>query len=245
VIYVGDVLERYGADPLRYYLSIAGPETSDTDFTWHQFVTRNNTELVAGWGNLVNRALALVAKNLGAIPAAGDQTDDDRALLERSAKALDAVGELFERARLKAAVTEAMRVVADANKYLSDMAPWKLRESDPDRFATIMHTALQAISDCNTLLTPVIPNAADEVSAALRGSDVSSSVWSGQPEMVEVDDLDGGPSYPVLTGDYSSVAAWRSHPIEAGTPIAPPRPLFQKLDDSVVDAELARLEAGV
>src|SRR3712207_390599 len=65
VIYVRDVLERYGPDALRYYLSIAGPESSDTDFTWDQFVTRNNTELVAGWGNLVNRTLSLVSKNIG------------------------------------------------------------------------------------------------------------------------------------------------------------------------------------
>jgi methionyl-tRNA synthetase len=62
VIYVRDVLERYGADPLRYYLSVAGPESSDTDFTWDQFVTRNNTELVAGWGNLVNRSLSMVPR---------------------------------------------------------------------------------------------------------------------------------------------------------------------------------------
>jgi methionyl-tRNA synthetase len=243
VIYVRDVLERYGADPLRYYLAVAGPETSDTNFTWEQFVTRNNTELVAGWGNLVNRTLSLVAKNLGSIPAAGELEPIDRELLDRGAAAFATIGDLHDHTRLKVAVTETMRVVADANKYLSDTAPWKLRESDPARFATIMHCALQLVSDCNTLLTPVLPAAADRVHAALTDAAGGTS-WAGQPEMVEVDDLDGGPAYPVLTGDYRSDARWHRQPIGVGTPIAPPEPLFAKLDASVVDEELARLDAS-
>ena len=71
VIYVGDMLSRYDADALRYYLAVAGPENQDTDFTWSEFVRRNNDELVAGWGNLVNRTVSMTAKNLGAIPGTG------------------------------------------------------------------------------------------------------------------------------------------------------------------------------
>src|SRR5207248_3354638 len=82
VILVRDFLSRYDADALRYYLSVAGPEAADTDFTWAEFVRRNNDELVATWGNLVNRALSFTAKNVGSVPAAGDLTDADRALLE-------------------------------------------------------------------------------------------------------------------------------------------------------------------
>ncbi|HEV2889200.1 MAG TPA: methionine--tRNA ligase [Frankiaceae bacterium] len=241
VILVQDVLERYGADPLRYYLSVAGPETNDTDFTWEQFVTRNNTELVAGWGNLVNRTLSMVSKNLGAIPAPGELNDGDRALLDAGRAAFGTVGALLERSQQKAAVTETMRVVGEANKYLSDNAPWKLRESDPARFETVLHCALQLVSDCNALLTPVLPAAADRVHAMLGGT----GEWAGQPSLVDVDDLDGGPSYPVLTGMYTEAQArWASSPIAVGTPIAPPEPLFRKLDPSVVDEELARLEAG-
>ena len=81
VIYVGDMLSRYDADALRYYLTSAGPENQDTDFTWAEFVRRNNDELVAGWGNLVNRTISMTAKNLGSIPAAGELTDADRTLL--------------------------------------------------------------------------------------------------------------------------------------------------------------------
>src|SRR5579875_3129461 len=84
VIYVGDMLSRYDADALRYYLAVAGPENQDTDFTWVEFVRRNNDELVAGWGNLVNRTISMTARNLGAIPAHDRPDDRDAALLAQS-----------------------------------------------------------------------------------------------------------------------------------------------------------------
>jgi methionyl-tRNA synthetase len=228
---------------LRYYLSAAGPETNDTDFTWAEFLRRNNDELVAAWGNLVNRTLSFTAKNIGEIPPAEDpsgagQTDADRALLATTAAAFDTVGADLERSRMKAAISEAMRVVAEANKYLSEQAPWKLRESDPERMRTILHTALQAVADCNTLLSPFLPHTSQQVHELL-GRD---GVLAPSPELRDVDDLDGGAAYPVLTGDYSTAARWRSEPLVAGSPVATPTPLFAKLDPSIVDEELARME---
>ncbi|MDX6219277.1 MAG: methionyl-tRNA synthetase, partial [Frankiales bacterium] len=237
VIYVRDVLERYGPDALRYYLAAAGPESSDTDFTWEQFVTRNNTELVAGWGNLVNRTMSLVNKNIGSIPAPGSLTASDESALQSSRESFAVVGGLLGRNQQKAGLHEAMRVVADANKYLSDEAPWKLKD-DPDRRESVLHVALQLISDAKTLLTPFLPHSSEKVFAMLGGE----GVWSGQPELREVDDLDGGPSYPVLMGDYATQAKWESQPITPGAEIGPPVPLFAKLDPSVVEEELARLE---
>jgi methionyl-tRNA synthetase len=237
VIYVRDVLERYGADALRYYLAAAGPESSDTDFTWEQFVTRNNTELVAGWGNLVNRTLSMVNKNVGRIPEAGELTGDDVRVLQASKDAFGPIGGLLGRNQQKAALHETMKVVAEANKYLSDQAPWKLKD-DPARRESVLHVALQLIDDAKTLLTPVLPGSSQEVYAMLGGE----GEWSGQPELREVDDLDGGPSYPVLMGDYDTAAVWESRPIRPGVEIAPPAPLFAKLDPSVVDEELKRLE---
>src|SRR6185437_14254881 len=131
VIYVGDMLSRYDADALRYYLAVAGPENQDTDFTWAEFVRRNNDELVAGWGNLVNRTVSMTAKNLGAIPAPGALTAADHELLRTSQAAFGTVGDLLARSRQKAAISEAMGVVGAANKYMSDMEPWKLKNSDP------------------------------------------------------------------------------------------------------------------
>jgi methionyl-tRNA synthetase len=141
---------------------------------------------------------------------------------------------------MKAGITEAVRVVSEANKYVSEQAPWKLRESDPDRMRTILHVALQAVSDCNTLLAPFLPHSAQQVHELLGRDGVMAPV----PSLVEVDDLDGGPGYPVLTGDYETAVPWGRVALQAGVPIAEPTPLFAKLDPSVVEEELARMEQG-
>jgi methionyl-tRNA synthetase len=240
VIYVGDMLSRYDADALRFYLAAAGPENQDTDFTWAEFVRRNNDELVAGWGNLVNRTLSMTAKNLGSIPAPGALTDADHELLASSQTAFASVGDLLARSRQKAALAEAMAVIGRANKYLSDMEPWKLRSTDPDRMASVLHVALQVVSDAKTLLTPFLPSSSAKVHTALGGE----GAWAAMPELVEIDEptAPGSPSYSILTGDYDTGARWESTPIAVGQAVTPPTPIFTKLDPSVVDEELARLE---
>jgi methionyl-tRNA synthetase len=241
VIYVRDFLARYDADALRYFIAVAGPENQDTDFTWAEFRRRNNDELVAGWGNLVNRSVSMAAKNVGAVPTPGQLTDHDRALLATTSGAFAPIGDLLSRNRQKAAINEAMRVVGEANKYLSDQAPWKLKE-DPARRDTVLHTALQAIKDCNALLTPFLPHSAQQVHELLGGT----GVWSVAPEIHEVKDLDDGSPYPIITGPYDQgQAVWASTPLAAsGTPLAPPKPIFTKLDESVVEEEIRRLEEG-
>jgi len=239
VIYVKDFLERYDVDALRYYVAVAGPETHDTDFTWSEFVRRNNDELVATWGNLVNRAVSFAAKNIGTIPEAGELTDADRALLETTSGAFATVGEHLTHSRFKFATNEAMRAVGEANKYFSEQAPWKLRTSDPERMQTVLHVTLQAIADAKTLLTPFLPRSSQAVHEMLGGT----GDWSGMPRIETVDE-DGGPSYRVITGDYDSTFRWESRPVTAGTPLAVPAPLFTKLDPSVVDEELGRLGGG-
>jgi methionyl-tRNA synthetase len=239
VIYVRDFLDRYDVDALRYYVAVAGPETQDTDFTWSEFVRRNNDELVATWGNLVNRAVSFAARNIGEIPQAGTLAGIDREALERSRQAFGAVGGELARSHFRSAATEAMRAVAEANKYMSDQAPWRLREGDPDRMRTIMHVVLQLVDDAKTLLTPFLPRSSGKVHAMLGGE----GTWAGLPH-VEKADEDGGPSYPVITGNYASAARWESVPVRPGTPLTVPRPLFAKLDASVVDEELKRLEGS-
>src|SRR5436190_5490059 len=237
VIYVRDFLARYDADALRYYLAVAGPETADTDFTWSEFLRRNNDELVATWGNLVNRSVSFAAKNIGHIPDAGDLTDADNTILAASRAAFATIGNSIEHSQQKAAIIEAMRVVGEANKYLSDQAPWKIRESDPARMNTVLHVALQLVDDAKTLLTPFLPSSSDQVHRMLGGT----SAWAAMPETREVDD-EGGPAYSILTGDYETGARWESTPISPGTPLSAPTPLFRKLEPTIVDDELARLE---
>jgi methionyl-tRNA synthetase len=236
VIYVRDFLARYDVDALRYYVAVAGPENQDTDFTWSEFIRRNNDELVANWGNLVNRSISFAARNIGSIPQAGQLTPADQAILESSRNAFATVGESLSRSRFKAAITETMRTIGEANKYLSDQAPWKLRESDPERMKTILHVALQLVDDGKTLLTPFLPRSSQRVFEMLGGE----GHWADMPRIDEVDE-EGGVPYPVITGDYNGQATWASAPVRPGTALEAPTPLFAKIDPAVADEELARL----
>jgi len=238
VIYLRDVLERYQVDALRYFICAAGPENADSDFTWREFVNRTNGELVAGWGNLVNRTAAMVAKSFGEIPAAGQLTDADEALLASVRGGFDTVGDLVSRHRQRQAIAEALRVVGGVNKYVTDQAPFTLKAPEErPRLATILHVAAQAVWDCNTMLAPFLPHSANAVNATLGGS----GDFMPMPRVDEVTDLDDGHPYPIITGDYSATPRWVSTPVPVGAPVAKPTPIFTKLDDAVVEAELERL----
>ncbi|GAA3796547.1 methionine--tRNA ligase [Cellulomonas soli] len=240
VIYVRDMLARYQPDALRYFISVAGPENQDADFTWSDFKRRTNDELVAGWGNLVNRTASMIHKNFGEIPTPTQVQPVDAALLETTGTAFGRIGELVGTHRHRAAVGEAMRVVQEANRYISETEPWKLT-GDRERLATVLHTAAQAVNDANTLLSPFLPHSAQKVHEALGGTGEVSPL----PRIEEVTDLDDASrQYPVITGYYrlgEGVRAWASTPVVPGAPVAKPTPVFTKLDDSIVEEELDRL----
>ena len=241
VIYVRDFLERYQPDALRYFIAAAGPENQDSDFTWAEFVKRTNGELVAGWGNLVNRTATMIHRSFGQIPAAADLNADDQALLATVNEGFVTVGTLIERHRQKQALAEVMRVVAEVNKYITDQAPFKLKADDErERLGTILHVLAQAVSDCTTMMSPFLPHSSNQVHTAMGGHGQIAPM----PHVEEVADLDGGEGYPIITGDYSGTPRWGSRPITVGTPIGPPSPIFTKLDPSVVEEELARLAQG-
>ena len=146
-IYLRDFLDRYDPDPLRYYLVAAGPESQDTDFTWAEFVRRNNDELLANWGNLVNRTLTNAHRNFGAVPEPGELTAQRRgAPRGRRRRASTSVGAHLEGARFRAALAETMRLASLVNQYVSDQAPWVLVKTDRDRAATVLYTSLRAPS---------------------------------------------------------------------------------------------------
>ena len=248
VIYVRDFLQRYQADALRYFISAAGPETADADFTWAEFVRRTNGELVAGWGNLVNRTASMIHKRFGAVPAPGELKDPDRALLDAIETGFDTVGGLIAQHRQKAALAEAMRLVGEANKYVADTQPFKLKGQDPatqERLATVLHTLAQAVADLNLMLSPFLPHAANDVDRVMGGAGEVAPM----PRVEEVAELDpqvlpaafeGRSGYPVITGDYAGAPSWGRHPVVVGTPVGRPTPVFTKLDESVVETELAR-----
>ena len=246
VIYVRDFLSRYQADALRYFISAAGPETSDSDFTWAEFVRRTNGELVAGWGNLVNRTASMIAKKFGEIPTPGELQDIDRALLDAVEVGFAAVGNLIRHHRQKAALSEAMRLVGEANKYVTDTEPFKLKAPEQrERLATVLWTLAQAVADLNLMLSPFLPHAANDIDRVMGGEGAIAPM----PHIEEVEELDpqvlpadfeGRGGYPIITGDYTHVPTWERHPITPGTPIAKPTPVFVKLDEAIVEEELAR-----
>ena len=249
VIYVRDFLERYQADALRYFICAAGPETADADFTWAEFVRRTNGELVAGWGNLVNRTATMIHKRFGEIPRPAELHDVDRALLDAVEAGFVDVGGLIARHRQKAALAEVMRLVGEANKYIADTEPFKLKSEEGDparrRLSTILHTLAQVVVDLNLMLSPFLPHAANDVDRVMGGAgDVAP-----MPEIREVDELDpevlpeafaGRTGYPIITGDYTAAPAWGRREVVVGTPVAKPSPVFVKLDESIVDEELSR-----
>jgi methionyl-tRNA synthetase len=240
-ILVRDFLSRYDPDALRYFISIAGPETQDTDFTWSEFVRRNNDELVATWGNLVNRTLQSAYKNFGAVPEPGTLSDADEALLAEIERGFDSVGALLEAARFKNALQEAMRLAGLGNQYVAEQAPWAKLEGDRERAGAILYVALRAIDNLKVLLTPFLPFSAQRLHEYL-GYD---GVIAGPLEFRAVTEDDGS-EHVVLTGDYAGwVGRWEPSALPPGQALREPQPLFTKLDaDQVVADELARMEAA-
>jgi methionyl-tRNA synthetase len=238
VIYVNDVLSRYDADPLRYFLTIGGPETQDTDFTWAEFVRRNNDELVANWGNLVNRTLTNVYRNFGAVPQPGEITIEDRALVAAIEGGFGSVGALLEAARFKAALGEAMRLAGQVNQYLSEQEPWKVIKTDRERAGTVLFVALRCVDSLKILMTPFLPFTSQKLHELLG----YTGYIAGPLEFREYAEEDGS-THRVLTGDYAGwVGRWQPSALPVGQKLQQPTPLFKKLDEAVVEQELARLE---
>ena len=245
VIYVKDFLEEFGADPLRYCIAVAGPENNDTDFTWDEFVRRINNELANGWGNLVNRTVSMAHKNFGEVPTPGELSDADQAILDLASRTFDEAGDALSHSRFKQGITKIMHVVGEANAYIAEQEPWKLAkdETQRERLATVLWTALQVVSDCNTMLTPFLPHTAQAVHETL-GRD---GVWAALPEVVEVTDdqpvepvgaglPEKGRSYPVIMGNYrDQQAVWTRIDVVPGTALSKPRPLIAKLDPELAE----------
>jgi methionyl-tRNA synthetase len=236
-IYVRDVLERYDPDPVRYFLTAAGPETQDTDFTWAEFLRRNNDELLANWGNLVNRTLTNAYRNFGAVPQPGELTESDRETLAAIEAGFESVGEQIEQSRFRAALAEAMRLSTIGNQYVDREAPWAAIKTDRERAATILYVALRAVDTLKVLFTPFLPFSSQKLHELL-GYDG----WLAGPlELREITEEDGA-THTVLTGDYETwVGRWAPSELPAGQKLREPVPLYKKLDPSIVEDELRRL----
>ena len=225
VIYVKDVLDQYDPDALRYYLMIAGPENQDTDFTWSEFVRRNNDELVATWGNLVHRTLVNAHRNFGAVPQPGNLTGIDESLIKEVEAALDEVAKHLQEARFQNALKLAMGIASRVNVYLGTEQPWHTIKSDRERAGTVLYVALRCVDNLKTMLTPFLPFSSQRLHAMLGYEDVIAP----QPDVREFSE--NGASHTVITGEYEAVDRWRPSQLEPGRTLPAPQALFKRLDD--------------
>lgn len=211
-IWLPDYLERYAPDPLRYVLSVNMPETSDTDFSWSEFLRRNNDELVATYGNLAHRTLTFTQRNFGAaVPDGGTPDEQSQALLAKAQTVMGEVDRLLGQVRFKEAIKAAMVLAQEANRYLDYRAPWKTIKQDRQNAAATVFTVLNTLSALKTMLYPFLPFSSSRLHAMLG--------FSGQVES-------GG---------------WQVEIVRAGQALPPPEPLFLKLDDLIVAQETRRL----
>ena len=170
--------ERIEPDSLRYALAAVLPEQNDTDLSDEQIIERINAELVATWGNLVNRVLTMTAKNFdGAVPELAGLDDDDRALLEGIDRALEEEATMIEKVELRAGLRRAMDAAQDVNAYLNAKAPWKAMKTDPAAAGSTLHVAVQAIAGLRVAMAPYLPFTTDRLGSMLGiGTDVSEWV---------------------------------------------------------------------
>ncbi len=214
-IWLNEYLEEFSGkqDVLRYVLTANAPETKDNDFTWRDFQARNNNELVAILGNFVNRVLVLTHKYFnGAVPPAGQLTEADEAVIAEFKDVKEKLGDNIEHFHFREALKDAMNLARIGNKYLADSEPWKLAKTDMDRVATIMHLALQITANLAIAFEPFLPFSAQKLRSMLNMPEVN---WD-------------------KLGTTTILAE--------GNMVEKPELLFEKIDDSVVDAQIARLE---
>ncbi len=213
-VWVLDFLSRYDPDPLRYYLAVTMPETSDSDFTWADFVRRNNDELVATWGNLVNRVLAFAYRHFDrTIPTPAQLLERDRMLLHNVEQALRRTGENIAACRFRAGIEAAMAAAREANRYLEDSAPWRLVGQDRPRCATVIYTSIAAINGLKVAFYPYLPFTGQRLHQMLG--------YKGTLES----------------------QGWKFELPRPGQHLLEPEPLFKKLDPIIVAEEEARLGA--
>jgi len=216
-VWVPDFLSRYDPDPLRYHLSINMPESSDTDFSWREFVRRNNDELVAAYGNLVHRTLTLTYRNFrGQVPDPGTPGEPDQAILERARTTFASVTDHLAACHFRAAIAEVMALAREGNRYFDTKAPWKQVKEDLADAATTLNTGVQLINTLKLLFYPFLPHSSQSLHEML--------------------------SFPrPLEQERGN---WKMEQIPAGRRIQEPTPLFKRLEDSVADQELARMGTG-
>ena len=237
-------------DVLRYVLTANAPQTADNDFSWKDFQTRNNSELVAIFGNFVNRAIVLTHKYFGGkVPAAGELLDVDVEALDRIPQIKESLEKNLDTYHFREALKDAMEIARVGNKYISDCEPWKVAKTDMARTATILNVCLQICADLAIAFEPFTPFSAEKLRGMLHVAiDAGSDHRKGERQTVNTfADGEGSavhtcaPASSLLTLDWEMIGSRQILP--DGHEIAPAELLFAKIEDELIDAQIARLEA--
>ena len=200
-------------DVLRYVLTANAPETKDNDFTWKDFQARNNNELVAVYGNFVNRALQLTQKYYdGVVPAPGELTEYDQETLAEFKDVKEKVERLLDNFKFRDAQKEAMNLARIGNKYIADCEPWKVIKTDPERVKTIIYISLQLTANLAIAFEPFLPFSSEKLRGMLN----------------------------MPTFEWDSLGNTDILPV--GHQLAAPALLFEKIEDATIDAQMQRLE---
>lgn len=230
-------LQDYDPDPLRYYLTAVMPETRDSDWSWSDYLRRNNDELVATWGNLVNRIVSFTNKHFdGAVPQPGELEEADRALLARIDGGFESVGSLINACKFKAALAEAMALAREVNKYVDDTAPWFSIKTDRARTATTLYVALRAIDSLKVIFAPFLPFTCQRLHTMLgyAGNLFGRQIINEYHEATR--------SHRALTFDRDSLTErWQPGRLPPGQKFGAVAPLFKKLDEKIVEIERGKL----
>jgi methionyl-tRNA synthetase len=211
-VWLPDYLAKYDPDALRYFLSINMPESGDTDFSWHEFLRRNNDELVATYGNLAHRVLTFANRNLGGVVPSGEGLDDQtRQLIAKAETAVNSVGEFLSQCRFKDGVKAAMSLAQEANRYIDEKAPWKTFKQDKAAASMAVYGVMAVLSALKTIFYPYLPFSSQKLHGLLG--------------------FDG-------TIEFGN---WEFQLPVPGRKLPPPLALFTKLDDSIVAEEMSKM----
>lgn len=233
-----ELLDGFDADAVRYYLTAVMPELRDTDWKWDDFEARNNNELLAKWGNLVNRVLKFAYKHWdGQVPDPGQLRPMDEELIATIEAGFETVGEKLEAVKVREALSEAMRLATEVNIYL-DNAPWfgKTIKEDKPSAATTIYTALRCIDNLKILFAPFLPFTSEKLHAIL-GYD---EPLSGEIECRELEEETRN-HLALLYDGSKATGKWQPSGLQAGQTLREPEPLIKKLDEDYVNAQREKM----
>jgi methionyl-tRNA synthetase len=232
-----DFLSRYDPDALRYYLTINMPELKDSDWDWDEFVARNNNELVATWGNLVNRTLPFAYKHWdGQVPDPGELRQVDKEIIAEIEEGFTTIGEHLKAVRLRAALSEALRLAKEGNKYQDATSPWFEIKSDKNQAAKSIYTALRIVDNLKVLFSPFLPFSSERLHQYLG---YTYPLFGEQYLEAQEDKL--GTHNTLRYRPPQPGGHWEPSNMQPGQHLEQSAPLFRKLDIDVAEQERARL----